>query len=71
MRKITCLAVIATMLLMATPTQAQFSWGIKGGVNLGSKDLAMYKDKAMVLNVDNYTGFFIGPGFRSCGNGHK
>ena len=61
MRKITCLAAVVTMLLMATPTQAQFSWGIKGGVNLGSKDLAMYKDKDMILNVDNYTGFFIGP----------
>ena len=61
MKKITCMALMAAALLMATPAQAQFSWGIKGGVNLGSNDLMALKDKNYALDASNYTGFFIGP----------
>ncbi|MBO5679617.1 MAG: porin family protein, partial [Bacteroidaceae bacterium] len=61
MKKITCMALMAAALLMATPAQAQFSWGIKGGVNLGSNDLMALKDKSYALDASNYTGFFIGP----------
>lgn len=61
MKKITCMAMMAVALLLATPAQAQFSWGIKGGVNLGSNDLTVLKSKDALLSVDNYTGFFIGP----------
>ena len=61
MKKITCMAMMAAALLIATPAQAQFSWGIKGGVNLGSNDLTILKNKDALLSVDNYTGFFIGP----------
>ena len=53
--------MMAVALLLATPAQAQFSWGIKGGVNLGSNDLTVLKSKDALLSVDNYTGFFIGP----------
>ena len=52
-------------LFVVVPAQAQFSWGIKGGVNLVSNDLSnlsgMVQDKAQIMNKDNYTGFFIGP----------
>ena len=51
------------MLLAAVPAQAQFSWGIKGGVNLVNNDFSALKGmtKEDVMNQDNYTGFFIGP----------
>lgn len=63
MKKITCMAVMAMMLLAAVPAQAQFSWGIKGGVNLVNNDFSALKGmtKEDVMNQDNYTGFFIGP----------
>ena len=63
MKKITCMAVMAMMLLVAVPAQAQFSWGIKGGVNLVNNDLSSFKGmtKEDIMNKDNYTGFFIGP----------
>ena len=52
-------------LFVAVPAQAQFSWGIKGGVNMVSNDLSnlsgIVQDKAQIMNKDNYTGFFIGP----------
>ena len=52
---------MAAALLLATPAQAQFSWGIKGGVNLGNNDLAALTNKKSALDMGNYTGFFIGP----------
>jgi len=57
------MAVMAVALLLATPAQAQFSWGIKGGVNLVNNDLSALKgmNKEQVMNKDSYTGFFIGP----------
>ena len=63
MKKITCMAIMAVALLLATPAQAQFSWGIKGGVNLVNNDLSALKgmNKEQVMNKDSYTGFFIGP----------
>ena len=63
MRKITCLVMMAMMLFMVAPAQAQFSWGIKGGVNLARNDLSTFKgmNKEQVMNKDNYSGFFIGP----------
>ena len=48
-------------LLLCIPAQAQFNWGIKGGVNLGNNDLTVLKDKSTALDITNYTGFFIGP----------
>ena len=64
MKKITCMAVMAMMLFVAVPAQAQFSWGIKGGVNLVNNDFSALKgmaNKEQIMNKDNYTGFFIGP----------
>lgn len=61
MRKITCIVMVAAALLLSIPAHAQFSWGIKGGVNLGNNDLSTLKDKSTAFSVDNYTGFFIGP----------
>ena len=61
MKKITCMAMMAAMLLLAIPAQAQFSWGIKGGVNLGGNDLTMLTNKKSAFDATNYTGFFIGP----------
>ncbi|MBR3858465.1 MAG: PorT family protein [Bacteroidaceae bacterium] len=65
MKKITCMAIMVMALFVAVPAQAQFSWGIKGGVNMVSNDLSnlsgIVQDKAQIMNKDNYTGFFIGP----------
>ena len=61
MKKITCMALMAAALLMATPAQAQFSFGVKGGVTLGSNDLMAFTDKDYALDLNNYAGFFIGP----------
>ena len=61
MKKIACMAAIVAALLFATPAQAQFCWGIKGGVNVGNNDLTVLKDKEAAFNMDNYSGFFIGP----------
>lgn len=65
MKKITSMAIMVMALCVAVPAQAQFSWGIKGGVNLVSNDLSnlsgIVQDKAQIMNKDNYTGFFIGP----------
>ena len=61
MKRITGMVIAAVALLIASPAQAQFSWGIKGGVNMGNNDLSLLKDEKMAFNMDNYTGFFIGP----------
>ena len=61
MKKITCMAMMAAMLLMALPTQAQISWGIKAGVNVGSNDLSILKEKGQAFSKDSYTGYFFGP----------
>ena len=63
MKKITSMAIIVMALFVAVPAQAQFSWGIKGGVNLVSNDLSAMKGMSGkdIANLDNYTGFFIGP----------
>ena len=59
----TCMAALAIALLTVVPAQAQFAFGIKGGVNMVNNDLTAYKnfEANQVTNLDNYTGFFIGP----------
>ncbi len=61
MKKIKCMAIMAMALFVAIPAQAQFSWGIKGGVNMGNNDLSVLADKKSALDLSNYSGFFIGP----------
>lgn len=63
MKKITCMAIMVMAFFVAVPAQAQFSWGIKGGVNLVNNDLSAMKGMSGkdIANLDNYTGFFIGP----------
>lgn len=61
MKKIICMALMAAALLMATPAHAQFSWGIKGGVNLGNNSLPQLSAEGQVLSLSNYAGFFFGP----------
>lgn len=61
MRKITCVAMMAVALLLATPAKAQFSWGIKGGVSLGNNSLPKITTEGQALKLNNYAGFFIGP----------
>ena len=43
MKKITCMVMMAIALFVAIPAQAQFSWGIKGGLNLASNDFSDLK----------------------------
>jgi len=61
MKRFTYITVILIGLLVGTPAKAQFSWGIKGGVNLGNKDLTVLANKEAAFDLTNYTGFFIGP----------
>lgn len=61
MKKITCIALTIAALLSALPTQAQFSWGVKGGVNLGNNDLTVLTSWKSAFDQTSYTGFFIGP----------
>ncbi len=58
MKKILSTLMVAVGLLIAVPAQAQFGWGIKGGLNLSEVD---FSGGAENLKADNFTGFFIGP----------
>ena len=55
MRKIV-FAFIAYFAMMAMPSQAQVSFGIKGGLNVS--EMSFDKD---VFNAENKAGFFVGP----------
>lgn len=56
---ISTLFVAATLMLAGVQSaQAQFSWGIKGGLNLQKAD---FEDAANNVKPENFTGFFIGP----------
>ncbi len=60
MKKIisTLFVAVALMIAGAQTAQAQFSWGIKGGLNLSKVD---FSDAPGNLKADNFTGFFVGP----------
>lgn len=66
MRRITSISLIVAALLLATPAHAQFSWGVKGGVNLGNNSLPQLSAEGQVLSLNNYTGFFFGPKAELC-----
>lgn len=50
------LALVALGLMVASPSQAQIKFGLKGGLNI--TDMSM---DSKVLDASNRTGFFIGP----------
>ncbi len=56
MKKIINVLLVAVCIAMAMPAQAQFNWGLKGGLNLSKASFSGSDFKS-----DNYTGFFIGP----------
>ena len=58
MKKIisTLFVAVALMFTGVQSAQAQFGWGVKGGVNLQKADF----DESDIKS-DNFTGFFIGP----------
>lgn len=56
MKRIINVLLVAACIAMAVPVQAQFSWGVKGGLNLSKASFSGRNFKS-----DNYTGFFIGP----------
>lgn len=60
MKKIisTLFVAVALMFVGVQSAQAQFSWGVKGGLNLQKAD---FDDAMSNLKTDNFTGFFIGP----------
>lgn len=54
------LVVCSLALLSFIPVSAQFSLGLRGGVNLVNNDItAVSKESA--LDKNSYTGFFVGP----------
>ena len=54
------LVVCSLALLSFIPASAQFSWGIRGGLNLVNNDITAVSGKS-AQDKDSYTGFFIGP----------
>lgn len=56
MKKIFTLAVLVAATCFALPAQAQFKFGLKGGLNI--TDMSFSSD---VVDASNRTGFFIGP----------
>lgn len=56
MKKIVSTLMVAVCLCMAIPAQAQFQFGLKGGLNIST--LSFSND---MFKGDNRTGFFIGP----------
>lgn len=56
MRKLFTLVVLIAATLVTLPAQAQFKFGLKGGLNV--TNMSFSKD---VVDVSNRAGFFIGP----------
>ncbi len=56
MKKI--LTLIVLVVAMATPSQAQFKFGLKGGLNLTSMS---FSESGVKDAVSNKAGFFVGP----------
>ena len=54
------LVVCSLALLSFIPASAQFSWGLRGGLNLVNNDITQFSEDA-AKNKDTYTGFFCGP----------
>lgn len=54
------LGIMMIGLLLTLPMQAQFDFGIKGGVNLAGSPTKI-SSVSDVTSTDNYTGFFVGP----------
>ena len=54
------LIVCSLALLSFIPASAQFSWGIRGGLNLVNNDITAVNQKS-ATDKDSYTGFFVGP----------
>lgn len=54
------LVVCSLALLSFIPASAQFSWGLRGGLNLVNNDITQFSEDA-AKNKDTYTGFFFGP----------
>lgn len=57
MRKIFTIVVLVAATLVAIPTQAQFKFGLKGGLNI--TDMSLSSDE--LFETSNRAGFFIGP----------
>ena len=56
MKKFLSLLFVVAALMIATPSDAQVSFGLKGGLNVS--DMSLSKD---VLESSNRLGFFVGP----------
>ncbi len=56
MKKGTIALLVTICLCMVTPAQAQFNWGVKGGLNVSKMSF-----ETNFLSSENSTGFFIGP----------
>lgn len=54
------LVICSLALLSFIPASAQFSWGIRGGVNLVNNNITSVNEES-ATSKDSYTGFFIGP----------
>jgi hypothetical protein len=54
------LVICSLALLSFIPASAQFSWGIRGGVNSVTNNITDIDGKS-ATDKDSYTGFFVGP----------
>lgn len=59
MKKVLTAISVVVLFFVATPSQAQVSFGLKGGFNI--VDMSLSKD---VINKSNRVGFYIGPALK-------
>jgi len=54
------LVVCSLALLSFIPASAQFSWGLRGGVNFVNNDITAIGEE-QIKDKESYTGYFLGP----------
>ena len=58
MKKLSVVLMCMVAFLWAAPANAQFKWGLEGGVNLSK---ASIKGDGGLFDASNRTGWFVGP----------
>ena len=58
MKKLSAVLMCMVAFLWAAPANAQFKWGLEGGVNLSK---ASIKGDGGLFDASNRTGWFVGP----------
>ena len=68
MKKLSAVLMCMVAFLWAAPANAQFKWGLEGGVNLSK---ASIKGDGGLFDASNRTGWFVGPKVQMIHAGHR